>query len=88
MSLSSSRRSSCSSDRSRVGLPDIEMSLPGSCLSLEISSAMLSLIRVEFSHSRGFSRVVETTYFLTPFIRAATGFSSGSCFGHNAAHSS
>ena len=38
---------------------------------------------VEFCHSRGSSRVVETTYFLTPFIWAATGFSSGSCFGQN-----
>src|SRR5215213_6042494 len=88
MSLSSSRRSSSSSDRTRVGLPDIEMSLPGCSLSLLISSAKLSPIRVEFSHSRGSSRVVETTYFLTPFICAATGFSSGSCFGQNAAHSS
>jgi len=32
--------------------------------------------------------LLETTYFLTPFICAATGFSSGSCFGQNAAHSS
>ena len=88
MSLSSSRRPSARSDRTRVGLPDIEMSLPGCSLRLEISSTTSSPIRVEFCHSRGYSRVVETTYFLTPFIRAATGFSSGSCFGQNAAHSS
>src|SRR5215208_4093249 len=37
MSLSSSRRPSASSDRTKVGLPDIEMSLPGCSLSLEIS---------------------------------------------------
>src|SRR5215217_6995155 len=43
-------------------LPLTSMSPPCCCLSLETSSATLSLITVELFHSRGSSSVVETTY--------------------------
>src|SRR5215218_3588619 len=56
-----------SNDRTRAPLPRIVMSLPGCCLSSLISSATSPLIRVEFCHSRGSSRVVETTNLGTLF---------------------
>jgi hypothetical protein len=68
MSLSSSRRSSSSSDRTRVPLPVIEISLPGCCFSLAIYSATFPLISVEFCHSRGSSKVLETTYLEVLFM--------------------
>src|SRR5215213_9253479 len=43
-------------------LPLTRMSPPCCCLSLETSSATLSLITVELFHSRGSSSVEETTY--------------------------
>src|SRR5215207_3758781 len=77
---------SLSSDRTRVGLPEIEMSPPACRFSSAISSATFSPMSVELFHSSGSSRVVETTYLRTPFMWPATGFSSGSCCGQDAAH--
>jgi hypothetical protein len=46
----------------------IVMSLPGRRFSSAIPSAMFPLIRVELFHSRGYSRVVETTCLDTLFV--------------------
>src|SRR5215208_7057844 len=58
MRRSSSRRFFCSSDRTRVPLPEIPMSLPGCRLSLSISSATFPPMSVELFHPSGSLRVV------------------------------
>src|SRR3989442_7127818 len=59
MRISSSRRSSCSSEYTSVGLPATPMFFPGCRFSLAISSARGPLTSVEFLHST-FFRVVDT----------------------------
>ena len=63
ISVSSSIRSSCSSERTRVTLPPMPMFLPGSCLSRASSCArspLISWILPHLPHAT-LSRVVETT---------------------------
>ena len=57
------------SDRTRAPLPMIVMSLPGCRFNSEIPSTNSSLlISTELFHSRGSSRVPETTYLRTLFM--------------------
>jgi hypothetical protein len=87
ISLNSSITPSPRSERTRVALPLIAMSLPGCCFSFLISATTSSPSSVEFCQVTSLS-VFEATYFGRPFMAAAIGSSSDDWLGQNAAHSS